>query len=146
MLRLCSAASLLLVSVSLGSAMALADDDYYMLIGDSWELGKVIADAQGTEQFVTCPGGERYQLDKKNLKQTNDPCDGDSRRFAVIEKGWDANAKQFTARMDDGETKTWTTDDPSQLQGLGVGSEVFLAPSMPLGDNAEVFRIIKPNL
>jgi hypothetical protein len=145
MLRFALPASFVMAVIGM-SGTAYATDEYYMLIGDSWELGKVIQDPDGAQEFVTCPGGERYKLDKSKLKATNDPCDGSSKRFVVIEKPWDAAAKQFTARMGNGELQTWTTTDPSQLQGLLPGTQLFLSPTQAGGNIADFYQFTKPDL
>jgi hypothetical protein len=72
-------------SVAVHGYPAFAEGEHYMKIDSEWQLGKVIKDGAGTEEFVTCPGNQHYPIDRDNIVPASDPCSGDSGVFGVLQ-------------------------------------------------------------
>jgi hypothetical protein len=103
---------------------AQADGEHYMKIESEWQLGKIVKNDDGKEEFVTCPGEMRYALDINNLKPAADTCDGRGGVFGVLKLI--EGQGTFAVTRDDGTMEIWTLPDKMKGSEISPGSNVYL--------------------
>jgi hypothetical protein len=111
-------------SVAVHGYPAFAEGEHYMKIDSEWQLGKVIKDGAGTEEFVTCPGNQHYPIDRDNIVPASDPCSGDSGAFGVLQIM--SGQGTYAVVKPDGTVEEWHLPQGSQLSPLSPGTNVYL--------------------
>ena len=105
---------------------AQADGEHYMKIDSEWQLGVIVKNDAGKEEFVTCPGAMRYELDANNLKPTADTCKGRGGVFFGELKFIGAGDGTYAVTTDDGVTETWHFPSASGGTTIAPGKSIFL--------------------